>query len=252
LVFCACATASLAIRADSCTWRLISVTDDAISSVADATDCTFAEACSDAAATDVVTSWARSAVEVSVVADASSSVEADDTVWITSPTAASKSLASLFISCLRCAASLRSCSAFSLASRRALSSSISLMPLTALAVCPISSARSVPETSTLSPRAIACRSPTRRPIGRAMPNCTIAKASASTARKPPPINITVSQIVLETCAEAAREPSFSRSSIFPVIAVICLRNLPLSSAIAFARRWAPSLSPAIASFSIGA
>jgi hypothetical protein len=28
----------LAIRADSCTWRLISLTDDAISSVADATD----------------------------------------------------------------------------------------------------------------------------------------------------------------------------------------------------------------------
>ena len=95
-------TASLAIRADSCTWRLISLTDDDISSVADATDCTLVEASSDAAATMVVSSCARSAVAVSVPAEASSSVEADDTVSTISPTAPSKSSASLIMSALRC------------------------------------------------------------------------------------------------------------------------------------------------------
>ena len=53
LVFCACSTASPAIRAEPWTCRLISLTDDAISSVADATDCTLVEASSDAAATVV-------------------------------------------------------------------------------------------------------------------------------------------------------------------------------------------------------
>ena len=37
--------------ADSCTWRLISLTEEVSSSVADATDCTLVEASSDAAAT---------------------------------------------------------------------------------------------------------------------------------------------------------------------------------------------------------
>ena len=43
--------ASEATRLDSCTWQLISVTEDAISSVAEATACTLPEACSDADAT---------------------------------------------------------------------------------------------------------------------------------------------------------------------------------------------------------
>ena len=60
------------------------------SSVAEATDCTLVEASSEAAATMVVSSCARSAVEVSVPAEASSSVEADDTVSMISPTAPSK------------------------------------------------------------------------------------------------------------------------------------------------------------------
>lgn len=57
--------------------------------MADATDCTFVDACSDAAATVVVNSCDRSAITVSVVAEASSSVEADETVSTISPTAAS-------------------------------------------------------------------------------------------------------------------------------------------------------------------
>ena len=106
LVLRAWSTASLAIRADSCTWRLISLTDDAISSVAEATDCTLVEASSEAAATIVASSCARSAVEVSVVAEASSSVEADDTVSTISPTAPSNSSASLIMSALRCLAAI--------------------------------------------------------------------------------------------------------------------------------------------------
>ena len=54
--------------------------DEAISSVEDATDCTLVEASSEAAATMVVNSWARSAVVVSVPAAASSWLDADDTV----------------------------------------------------------------------------------------------------------------------------------------------------------------------------
>jgi len=53
------------------------LTDVLSSSVAEATDCTLVEASSDAAATMVVSSWVWSAVEESVLADASSSVEAD-------------------------------------------------------------------------------------------------------------------------------------------------------------------------------
>jgi len=63
------------------------LTEEAISSVAEATDCTLVEASSDAAATAVVNSCARTAVEVSVPAEASSSVDADDTVSMISPTA---------------------------------------------------------------------------------------------------------------------------------------------------------------------
>ncbi|MFK4572294.1 hypothetical protein ABIF94_003730 [Bradyrhizobium ottawaense] len=51
----ACCTASPAMRAESCTCRLISSTDEAISSAAAATVCTLVEACSEAAATVAVT-----------------------------------------------------------------------------------------------------------------------------------------------------------------------------------------------------
>ena len=95
LVLRAWSTASLAMFDEVCTWRLISLTDEAISSVADATDCTLVEASSEAAATMVVSSCDRSAVAVSVPAEASSSVEAEDTVSMISPTATSKSSASL-------------------------------------------------------------------------------------------------------------------------------------------------------------
>jgi len=94
LVVRAWVTASPAIRADSCTCRLISVTEDDSSSVAEATDCTLAEASSDAAATAVARSCERVAVEVRVVADASSSVDAEDTDSTISPTVASKESAS--------------------------------------------------------------------------------------------------------------------------------------------------------------
>src|SRR6478735_350124 len=106
LVVRAWSTASLAIRADSCTCLEISLTDEDSSSVAEATDCTLVEASSDAAATVVVTSCARSAVLVSTPAEASSSVEADDTVSTISPTAPSKSSAILIMSALRCRAAI--------------------------------------------------------------------------------------------------------------------------------------------------
>jgi hypothetical protein len=47
------ASGSAALRADSWTWRLIPVTEEAIFSLVDATGCTFVEASSDAAATVV-------------------------------------------------------------------------------------------------------------------------------------------------------------------------------------------------------
>jgi hypothetical protein len=53
------------------------------SSEADATDWTLVAASSEAASTMVVSSCERAAVEVSTVAEASSSVEADDTVSTT-------------------------------------------------------------------------------------------------------------------------------------------------------------------------
>ena len=65
--------------------------EDAISSVAEATDCTLVEASSEAAATAVVTCWACSAVLVSVPAEASSSVEADDSEPTNSPISDSNS-----------------------------------------------------------------------------------------------------------------------------------------------------------------
>src|SRR3954453_23861512 len=50
-VCCACVTAARAMSLDSCTRRAISCTEDVSSSVAEATDCTLADACSAAAAT---------------------------------------------------------------------------------------------------------------------------------------------------------------------------------------------------------
>src|SRR6201999_626552 len=91
LVLRAWPTASLAIRADSWTWRPISLTEEDNSSVAEATDWTLVEASSDAAAT-VVASWLeRSAVDDSVPADDSSWDEAADTVLTISPIIVSKS-----------------------------------------------------------------------------------------------------------------------------------------------------------------
>src|SRR5262245_31764714 len=57
------------MRADSCTWRPISLTEDDNSSVADATDWTLAEASSEAAATMVESSCPRPAVAVSEPAE---------------------------------------------------------------------------------------------------------------------------------------------------------------------------------------
>ena len=90
----ACATAAPAIIRDSCTWRLISLTEAASSSEADATDCTLADASSDAAATAIDSDCVVSAVRVNVLADTSSSVEADDTVATIVPIAASNLSAS--------------------------------------------------------------------------------------------------------------------------------------------------------------
>jgi hypothetical protein len=79
------------MRAESCTRRLISVIEEAISSVAEATDCTLVEACSEAAATLAVNSSERSAVAVSVPAEVSSSPEAEETMLTISPIMVSKS-----------------------------------------------------------------------------------------------------------------------------------------------------------------
>ena len=148
LVLRAWSTASVAIRADFCTWRLISLTEDAISSVADATDCTLVEASSEAAATAVVSSCARSAVEVSVPAATSSSPDADETVSTILPTAASKPSASLFMSALRWRATTSSCLILSSASSRAFSAALTLKPSTACAMSPTSSLRSSPGSTT--------------------------------------------------------------------------------------------------------
>ena len=89
------------MRADSWTWRLISLTDNDSSSVADATDWTLVEASSDALATVVASSLPRSAVPVSAPAEDSSSLEVVDTVFTISPTTAWKPSAILFMSALR-------------------------------------------------------------------------------------------------------------------------------------------------------
>ena len=136
MVLAAWSTASLAIRADSWTCRLISLTEDAISSVADATDCTLVEASSEAAETVVASSCARSAVEVSVPADASSSVEAEETVSTISPIMASKSR--VMLSTRRPRSILASASRAAASSAAFLATSASLNTCKASAMAPIS------------------------------------------------------------------------------------------------------------------
>ncbi len=123
------------------------MTEDDSSSVADATDCTLVEASSEAAATVVASSCERSAVEVSVVAEASSSVEADATVSTISPTARSKPSASCSMSARRCAA-VRASASFCSRSIRILARPLSLNTSAVLATSPTSSRRSVPRTAT--------------------------------------------------------------------------------------------------------
>ena len=118
--------------------------EDAISSVAEATDWTFADASSDADATLTESRWVESAVCVSDPAAASSSVDADETVLTISPTAASNSSASLRIWARRRTASSCSCSALASASLRAFSCARILNFSTASATSPISSLRPNP------------------------------------------------------------------------------------------------------------
>ncbi len=103
LVLRACATAELAIFADSWTCRLISLTDDDISSVDDATACTLVDAvrCSNDCSGQLL---ARSAVAVSAPADSSSLFDAEETLSTILPTARSNVPASSTISRLRDAA----------------------------------------------------------------------------------------------------------------------------------------------------
>jgi outer membrane murein-binding lipoprotein Lpp len=96
----------------------------------------------------VVTSCARSAVDVSVPADASSSVEADETVSTISPTAASNESASLTMSALRCWAAIWSCLILASASSRAFCSETTLNFSTAPATAPSSSLRPRPGSTT--------------------------------------------------------------------------------------------------------
>src|SRR5664279_3900425 len=134
------------------------------------TDCTLVEASSEAAATMVVSSCERAAVEVSVLAEASSSVDADDTVSTISPTADSKLSASLTMSALRCLAATWSCLTLASASSRAFSSAFSRITATVLARSPISSPRSAPGmTISRLPPAIWPSAPFRRVMGRAIP-----------------------------------------------------------------------------------
>src|SRR5437899_950527 len=78
-------TASREILCESWTWRLISDTDEAISSAAAAADCALAEDCSDAEATVAERTWVPSPASVSCPAGGSSSAEAHDTVWTVRP-----------------------------------------------------------------------------------------------------------------------------------------------------------------------
>ena len=102
-VFSACATASDAILLNSLTWRAISPTDEVISSVALATDCTLDDASSDAAATMPDSCCADSAVRLSEPAAVSSCDAAVVTVPTIPPMRCSKSAVSLPSCSPRCA-----------------------------------------------------------------------------------------------------------------------------------------------------
>ena len=104
--------------------------------MADATDCTLVEASSEAADTVVASSCARSAVEVSVPAEASSSVEADDTVSTIWPIMASKSR--VMLSTRRPRSILASASRAAASSAAFLAISASLNTCNASAMTPIS------------------------------------------------------------------------------------------------------------------
>src|SRR5580704_3251148 len=146
-VFSACATASAAIWLDFCTCRPISAIEEVISSVAAATAWTLVEAVADAALTPADISRVISAVRVSVVAVASSSPEADETVSMIPPTARSNSPARPTMSLLRCAAARASVSFCSLSSLRC-AMALPLKTSIALATRPSSSRRPAPGIST--------------------------------------------------------------------------------------------------------
>ncbi len=114
-VFSACATASSAMRDDSCTCRLISPTELISCSVADETVCTFSEACVEAAKTFPDRSRVAPAVVLKASAAASSSVDDADTDRTTFATVVSKAPARAFMSAWRCSA-LRRAVSFSAAS----------------------------------------------------------------------------------------------------------------------------------------
>ena len=145
-VVSACLTAAPAIRLDSCTCRPISVIDPVISSVAVATDCTLVDASVDASATMLASCWVVSALRVGVLADASSSVEADDTVsTVFMPP--SDSSASFAMSALRLLARSMSARLPSSCLASASRAEFSRMTAMVLAMSPISSPRVAPGTS---------------------------------------------------------------------------------------------------------
>ena len=83
--------ALVAIVADSRMRCLISLTEIDSSSVAAETDCTFAEACSEAPATLAERSWVDSAVRINIAAEVSSAVADDETLVTLAPTASAPS-----------------------------------------------------------------------------------------------------------------------------------------------------------------
>ncbi|MEY9470169.1 hypothetical protein ABH992_002568 [Bradyrhizobium yuanmingense] len=190
LVCPAWVTASPAMRAEACTWRLISLTEAVSSSAADATDCTLVAASSDAASTSVASSVERLAVVVSDVADASSSLAADDTVSTISPIAPSKSSAILIMSARRRSAASLSCLIFSSASSCAFRSALILNVSTACAISPISSGRprpgrtmaKLPLASSIIAARIAVKGlETERPMKMPRPSTLVAISAIATA-----------------------------------------------------------------------
>ena len=102
-VFCAWLTAVEAIRLDSWTWRPISLTDEVISSVAAATAWILSVTARDAEAAESDSDIVPSDVFVIVVADASSSVEAEERESTSSPIIASKLPVAVLMRCARAA-----------------------------------------------------------------------------------------------------------------------------------------------------